>query len=90
MGIASPRLTLGFEPEMEEQLVEIFFPVLSNADSIWLTVAVGDTSRKRAKAPATWGAAIEVPSQVAYLLLPVEIAEEMELPGAKTSWMTVW
>jgi hypothetical protein len=38
-------------------------PVLCNAASIRSTVASGQTVRIAAKAPATWGAAMEVPKK---------------------------
>ena len=58
-------------------------PERLSAASSMSTVASGDADRSTAKAPATWGAAMEVP-----LMLenpPPGIEELMAVPGAKRS-----
>ena len=56
-------------------------PVLCRAERISPTEADGLACLKSAKAPATWGAAIEVPVRLATLVLP-GTAETMFVPGA--------
>ena len=56
-------------------------PVLCRAERISPTEADGLACLKSANAPATWGAAIEVPVRLATLVLPGR-AETMLVPGA--------
>ena len=60
-------------------------PVVCKASRIWPTEALGAFSRRMAQAPATCGAAIEVPWKLAYLRPGTE--EVMTDPGASSeSW----
>src|SRR3990170_1748026 len=57
-------------------------PVDVSAARIWSIVAPGAAERSRAKAPATWGDGIVVPSQVSHT--PPGTDELAEEPGAKS------
>ncbi len=58
-------------------------PVFSSACSIWSTDRLPRTERSAATAPATWGAAMEVP--VLDPKLPPRIEEAIFVPGASMS-----
>jgi hypothetical protein len=60
-------------------------PVLDNHCNICAIDAVGAACFMSAQAPATCGAAIEVPALYAYDVVLVLVAELMKKPGASTS-----
>jgi hypothetical protein len=68
--------------------------VETNADRIWLGVQDGCACRSSAAAPATWGAAMLVPSKTANGdPLPADsgdVDERICPPGAATSGLSTW
>ena len=54
-------------------------------DATWAGVKAGSDSRMSAAAPATWGAAIDVPLRVRSAVSPDQVDDVMPTPGAKMS-----
>src|SRR5207244_13616894 len=63
-------------------------PVLCNALSIWLTVAVGEACFRIAKTPATCGVAMDVPSKLSNP--PPGTDEVIRSPGANRERNVAW
>ena len=75
------RSLLGDRSPMSSRMPEVADAV--SRLEICAGVAVGVASSSRAAAPATWGAAIEVPESVA--VPPVGESDTIETPGANRS-----